>query len=197
MNEYLKEIEVSFQRPFEAIFRGDAKLDNPFPRQQLVGQKRRQFQEAGCSWIEYQLDVRTDLAARTLTFRVDAQTRLPASLTMALTAEGLTPGKIERREMTYTFDYPERGPADIFALGVPRTAKVVDRVPTGAVAQVMDGIKASRDKFPETYLAIVTECRASIRCRYPRSFVQGTKWRREMRLPVTRTAPRMGRPLRS
>ena len=59
--------------------------------------------------------------------------------------------------MRFVLDYPEEGPADIYALGVPRSAKIVDRVPKPDLARVIDGVKTSRQRFADSYYAIVAE----------------------------------------
>ena len=58
-------------------------------------------------------------------------------------------------------DYPEQGPGDIYALGVPRSAKIVDHVPKPDVARVIEGVMTSRRRFADSYYAIVTESMAA------------------------------------
>lgn len=51
-------------------------------------------------------------------------------------------------------DYPPSGPADIYALGVPRDARVVDmRAP--AAAELLEAAHAARAAFDDTYFAII------------------------------------------
>jgi len=178
---------LSFQRLFDAIFRGSSKLDNPFPGMEIVNQKNRHLREAGRSWIEYQLDLRADWGDQRLTFRVDPQSRLLESMTRVTTPRGDAP-QVKPYEEKFTFDYPEQGPADIYALGVPRTATLDDRVPIGELARLHGEVKNSRDRFPRTYLAIVTRSVRSGSQPIP-MFIwrKGEKWRREYRLPVART----------
>jgi hypothetical protein len=79
--------------------------------------------------------------------RVDPATRLPDSL--AFDAE-------DGKRYTASIDYPDRGPADIYDLGAPRTAKVMDRTPPDAVGRVLAGLKAGRRQFDD-YRAFVVE----------------------------------------
>src|SRR5262249_42252661 len=53
-----------------------------------------------------------------------------------------------------TLDYPETGPADILALGVPATAKRVDRVPGDDLNRILDGMTLGRNRFDD-YCAYV------------------------------------------
>jgi hypothetical protein len=182
-----KEHSLSFHRLFDAIFRGNTKLDSPYPEMEIVHQKNRRLREAGRSWTEYQLDLRDDLVDKRLTLRVDPQSRLVESMTVDSIPRGDAP-KEKRFEVKYTFDYPEQGPADIYALGVPRTATIDDHVPKGELARLYDGVKTSRDRFPRTYLAIVTRSVRSNSQPIP-MFIwrKEKKWRREYRLPLART----------
>ena len=54
-------------------------------------------------------------------------------------------GERLRRE----FDYPESGPADVVAMGVPATARRVDRVPADDLVRVLDGLKTGRNRFDD------------------------------------------------
>ena len=45
--------------------------------------------------------------------------------------------------------YPETGPIDIYDLGVPRDAKLVDRVPADDIRRVISEIKSSAERFEE------------------------------------------------
>jgi hypothetical protein len=137
---------------FHGLFRGDAELKVGFTGMILKDQKRRQTDRDGRKWDEYELDFQIpsqpDADAR-MTFVVDAQSHLPHSMT---TNNG-----------EWNFDYPDNGPADIYALGVPRDAKLVDRVPTGDTSRILAAIQAGRDRFDDFH-AIV------IRSRSPDSF---------------------------
>ena len=45
------------------------------------------------------------------------------------------------------FDYPENGPADIYDLGVPKSAKLVDRIPAGDLKRILDTLKAGGERM--------------------------------------------------
>ena len=51
-------------------------------------------------------------------------------------------------------DYPESGPADIYDLGVPKAAKLVNRVPTHEITQILETVRAGRQHMDD-YRAIV------------------------------------------
>lgn len=137
-----------FQGAFEAIFRGQEKLDSPFMAANIVEQKRRRVSSDGKTWIEYELLLEMAAKRARLVFRVDPETRLPESMKLVGLDEGVA-------ATTFRFDYPDEGPADVYALGVPRDAELVDRVPKGDLARVIQGVEASRERFPTSYYAIV------------------------------------------
>ncbi len=60
-----------------------------------------------------------------VTITLDAQSKLPITMEAIVTQEdGAVIGKAHA-----VFDYPEDGPRDLYSLGVPRDAKVIDRRP--------------------------------------------------------------------
>jgi hypothetical protein len=84
---------------------------------------------------------------RTLRIRMDATTQLP-QLWEERHASGMT--AITR------FDFPDTGPSDIYALGVPRTAQRIDRIPRGDLARIAKVHKADRQRFDD-YDAVVVQ----------------------------------------
>jgi hypothetical protein len=145
---------------FQDLGQTNTTLSAPVPHGQVVDQQRRRIVEDGRQWFEYTLTVRAGEAAQgpldRLVFRVDPQTHLPASLKWKR-LDG-TPDR-PAEEFTMLFDYPEQGPADVYDLGVPRTAKLDDRVPPDDLQRVLDGLQASRERFDQ-YRAIVVRTAA-------------------------------------
>jgi hypothetical protein len=140
-----------FLEIFQGMFRGDAELKAWFSGMVLKDQKRRQIERDGKKWDEYELHFQIpsqpDADIR-MTFVVDAQTRLPQSMTMKNDGG---------QSIEFTFDYPEDGPADIYALGVPKDAKPVDRVPTGDMSRILAAIQAGRDRFDDFHAIMIRD----------------------------------------
>jgi hypothetical protein len=137
-----------FLEIFQGLFRGDAELKAGFSGLVLKEQKRRQREKDGRKWDEYELVFRIpshDGELR-MTFVVDAQTRLPVSMTMKDSGG---------ESVNWAFNYPENGPADIYSLGVPKDAKLVDRVPTGDMSRILAAIQAGRDRFDDFHAMVV------------------------------------------
>jgi len=63
--------------------------------------------------------------------------------------------------MELAFDYPDSGPADIYALGVPRDAKVVENLPTTDLLQLHEEVEQARNSFAPSYRAIIWRGHAS------------------------------------
>ena len=86
---------------------------------ELVERAQRDVREGDRRWIEFTFKLRD--SRRTpkdyiATLRVDPQSRLPIDM---VSTEKFSPE--DKAVRTYVFDYPESGPADIYALGVPQT----------------------------------------------------------------------------
>ena len=106
----------------------------------VLSQRVERVTDAGRTWLDYHLTV-ADPAARNvrrMLFRVDAVTKLPALLRVDHQSDGKT-FTVETR-----YDYSDSGPADIYAVGVPRTAKRVDRTLTGELEHIVETIRAGR-----------------------------------------------------
>lgn len=161
----------------ESLFRGDERLD--FEHKELVEQpkqERRMVEAGGRSWIEYTItfpDDRVDTA--TIRIRVDPDTMLPRSL-IAESKPGYAgaPARMEAR-----IDYPEQGPADIYELGVPREAKVVDLSSNGNALTIIKLARQSAAEFDDhSGIGVITEGDAPWYRGTPfRIWRKGAKWR--------------------
>jgi hypothetical protein len=111
----------------------------------VLDQRMEKITEAGHNWLDCRLTVAGPSPEQPLRmfFRVDAATKLPALCRFDRQYDG-KPATVETR-----IDYPERGPADLYDLGVPRTAQRVDRVPVGDLKRIMDTIMAGRERMDD------------------------------------------------
>jgi hypothetical protein len=115
-----------FETLLRLVSEGDRALDVPESPIQIVGRARRNVPDGDRRWTEYTFacrDSRRTPADYQVTFRIDPKTQLPVEMRSTEKYSSDDPAE----ERTYTFDYPEAGPADVYALGVPRDAQVVDR----------------------------------------------------------------------
>lgn len=155
----------------------------PFPGSEVVGETRREIKGRGKTWIEVVLTLRIAGGSRggplAMRIRVDAETKLPES--MAMEAE-------DGKTYTALIDYPERGPADVYDLGAPRTAKVVDRMVPANVAPVVAALRAGRRDFDD-YCAFVVEQRILPTYYFPRVTVYRV-WRKGLRWRIERLRPK-------
>jgi len=109
---------------FQEIIRGDAQIKPKFADLDLKDQKHSRITKDGREWDQYELHfVHSDFIKLDfhITFLVDAETHLPRSMVAHFVDE---PGE----HFKFEFDYPATGPADIYALDVPKSAELVDRV---------------------------------------------------------------------
>ncbi|MBN2287623.1 MAG: hypothetical protein JXI43_14340 [Tissierellales bacterium] len=63
----------------------------------------------------------------------------------------------DQERLTLVYSYPERGPADIYELGVPRDAKVVNLVPDREIEELVNNARVAEQRFSNTFFAI--ECK--------------------------------------
>jgi hypothetical protein len=110
--------------------------------------------------------------------RVNPATKLPDSL--AFEDE-------DGKRYNATIDYPDHGPSDIYDLGVPRTAKLIDHIPPDNVGRILAGLKAGRHQFDD-YCTFVVEERLLPTNYFPKITVyrvwrKGLKWRVERLRP--------------
>jgi hypothetical protein len=122
----------------------------------VLEQGMTKVNEGGRVWLDYRLAVSHEGSAKPLQFlfRVDSVTKLPAICRISGEENG-KPSQSETR-----FDYPERGPADIYDLGVPRTTKLVDRVPPDDLHRILETIRAGRERMDD-YRAVVVHQRGN------------------------------------
>ena len=151
-----------------SLLRGEQPAPESFGGGRIGERKQRKVEEDGKSWSEFEFEVlhgRPDETA-TLVIRVDPDTKLPVWM------EFVAMGQSSR----FDFDYPAAGPADIYALGVPRDTPLEDRIPNGELSGIIEKLQAGQRDL-DNYFAAVHEG-------YPEqlSFVwrKGNKWRIEV-----------------
>ncbi|MFT4554921.1 MAG: hypothetical protein ACI92S_000250 [Planctomycetaceae bacterium] len=139
----------AFTTMFRGIFRGDNALTSGPPNMEIVEQNKRRVSENGREWIEYVLTLRPhddlpdDFDRAEMVIRVDTETLLPVRMGMALLSN-------ERSEnVEFQLNYPKTGPNDVYDLGVPRSAEIVDRVPKADLARLIAGTKAGLERFDD------------------------------------------------
>jgi hypothetical protein len=158
----------SVARMFRAIFRGDTDVEIGSGHR-ITKRDRRSIHVDGRDWLEYEwaLSRYEDGKTASATMRVDPERKLPVSL--AVTAAG--------ESVRYAFDFPTEGPADIYALGVPRLSQVDDQLPSLETARIARAMEAGR-KDLDHYFAVEYEYLTQARLVWRK----GDKWRVELYL---------------
>jgi hypothetical protein len=172
-------------------------------RAEVVEQTSHEGKDGDNVWTEFEFTLRRRPGqgdTTRLVFRVDPSTRLPQSLSIVHTSQinpaqpnafpADQPASMIRR---FVLDYPASGPADIYALGVPKDAKIVDCGASANVQKLVKAIEAGRPKF-DHYTAIVVpnfsverwwECWNG----FYRVYRKGNRWRVEQCFPFTSATP--------
>lgn len=151
---------------FRAIFRGDASLGPDFALDWISSEKRQMVEEQGRKWLDYELQLERDGQTATATIRVDPDSKLPAELKLVGRQEAIC----------FVCDYPQDGPADIHAFGVPDGAAVDDRVPPADLARAIRCVDECRRDLDNYFAVVTTDGGHTARLIWRK----GDKWRVEM-----------------
>lgn len=117
--------------------------------------------EAGAQ-VTYEATTHNGLPARKIhivakeqdmTLICDRDSGLPLSMEVVATL----PETSEQAVASATFEYPSEGPADIYALGAPRDAQVIDNRPQGSVADLVEQVQRRFDAGFEDHIAVMLE----------------------------------------
>jgi hypothetical protein len=142
---------------FENLLNGDspfASVTQQIPGSEMVEQTQTDIEVSGRKLIEYRLKLRhiregQELAPLIIIFHVDRSTNLPTEMIFNRSGKE---GSIDK--LVYKFDYPAEGPTDIYALGVPLSAKRIDRTVKPELNQLLDAVAKARNDF-DPYEAVV------------------------------------------
>lgn len=120
-----------------------------FGSEKIVSQQRREIVEDGKRWIEFDLVLWRGDSNQT-TLRVDPQTKLPVFLSLKAPNDA-------KKTIQWEFDYPEDGPQNVYALGVPAEITIDDRMLPNEGLKAIDGIAASRARIGDFRLIVAEE----------------------------------------
>jgi hypothetical protein len=114
-------------------------------KMKVLDQRVERVSERDRIWLDYRLTVKSPESAEPIRmlFRVDAVTKLPR-LWRIESRQGEKVTTVER-----LVDYPQAGPADIYDVGVPKTARLVDRLPSDDVKRILATIRAGRVRMDD------------------------------------------------
>ncbi|MHC4623131.1 MAG: hypothetical protein ACYS4W_04440 [Planctomycetota bacterium] len=91
--------------------------------------------------------------------RADPLDHLPITITVkAVSADGHTAEFIK-----FCCDYPQQGPADVYELGVPRDAKVIDELPRPGAEELLEICRKYRSNFTSYVIIVMLESGSRIR----------------------------------
>jgi hypothetical protein len=157
----------------QQMMRGSDQLDSTGTAAEIVRQSKRTVDDGGRRLTEYSLTYRLSGGREVSSVvRVNPATKLPETATI----------KTGGGEMTCRFDYPEFGPEDVYALGVPKEVVVVDRVPSADLQRLARGVLDGRRDFDDYYCVLVQSAASqhwSRTNRMYRTWRKGDRWRIE------------------
>ncbi len=145
---------------FEQLMLGKNPNVDQVDHAKVVDTRSRTVSENGKQWLDVELTLQrgtSELDNRRLErleFRVDPTTKLPQTMTLSILDSSPSLPADAQRKTVFEMDYPDQGPADIYALGIPRDTKLDDRVPSDDANRALKALAAGRNEF-DTYYAIV------------------------------------------
>ena len=128
--------------------------ENEQTRYEVVKQDLRKVKRDDREWLDYHLTVKghghnmAEPIQSQVLFRVDCETKLLRLVRFEYDWKG------KRVVAEHSVEYPEKGPADVYDLGVPKTAKLVDRVPNNDLARILETLRAGRQRM-DNYRAVL------------------------------------------
>ena len=131
-------------------------LESEQTRYEVVKQEFEKVSQDDREWLDYHLTVKgqdnklPEPIQSQILFRVDPATKLLRLVRYEYDWKGQH--VIEEE----SFDYPDKGPADVYDLGVPKTATLVDRVPANDLTRILEAIRAGRQRMDD-YRAVVIQ----------------------------------------
>jgi hypothetical protein len=126
------------------------KLSSKRERATVINQRVQKLTDQGQDLLDYQLTVKLSNVPEPmqLLFRVDAATMLPR-----LSRFDVLAGDGKRATVEIQYDYPNKGPTDIYDLGAPKGAKFVDRMPSDDLKRILESLRADRARM-DNYRAV-------------------------------------------
>lgn len=160
---------ASIAEPFVALLRGEKGLGSRFAEDEIVEQRRETVRAQGRTWHDYVMMLRRGDHTVESTIRVNPERNLPVWWTL----------KHGNENLRFEFDYPAEGPADIYALGVPRQTKLIDRVPPRELSSILADIKQQHTSLDHYFVIFAHEGGGYF---FPErlGWRQGDRWRVEL-----------------
>ncbi|MGO9113458.1 MAG: hypothetical protein ACLP9L_29860, partial [Thermoguttaceae bacterium] len=161
-DDEVREDSSLYEAMFKAFLSAEAGHTIDAGSHKLIHQQQRVVNEEGRHWIEHHFRLHDDKlgSMQEWVVYVNPDTHLPFRWEQSFQRTAVD--KVDSPKtavICFEIDYPEMGPANIYALGVPKDAKVDDRLVDPArtdVKRLIAGIKAARWRS-DNYYALVVE----------------------------------------
>ncbi len=184
--EYFQASFIDFEKIFESLFHGNAPTAALFvPDSEIVTSSTSQITVSGRQIVEYNQTFRIrhgDTGGQMVTHKVITHVDPIDNIPIQMTTES-TYKDDKNKEITTTivweFNYPDDGPADIYALGVPASAQRIDGMASPELSRVIETAREARANFGP-YEAVVFDEHAM--SHFFHVWRKGTRFRVEMAL---------------
>jgi hypothetical protein len=142
---------ASGERRLQALFFGNPMKSLKDGSNEIASQTKKTVREGDTSFVEYRLTSKAvgDAKPSVTVLRVDPETKLPVSWKSMIGDKQLFSCQVE---------YPAHGPQSVYAMGVPRDAKIVDQTPNNDLELILAAWKTGRTRF-DSYRAVIVQSR--------------------------------------
>ncbi|MCL5282214.1 MAG: hypothetical protein M1376_20180 [Planctomycetes bacterium] len=119
-------------------------------------------QEQAGAQVTYEATVHDGVATQQIHIAAKEQDRTlicarDSGLPLSVQSVATRPGMSEKAVASMVFDYPAEGPADIYAVGAPADAKVIDNRPRGTAADLVEQVQRRFDAGFDNHIAVMLE----------------------------------------
>lgn len=146
INEDQERYFRSIRTVMTAMMEQSDQLCEEFAEDRIVGRSQREVKIDGKDWLELELKLEQSTANSTVAILIDPESHLPDLMTW----------RSGNKQMKLKLEYPATGPADIYALDVPKDAKIEDRMPSADLQKIAEAQNRNR-MLLENYVAFLGE----------------------------------------
>jgi hypothetical protein len=121
-----------------------------------VNKAKGQFQDSTVDIYEVTLPRKAHIGPTMIKIIADPKTNLPIAYHQQTVKRGRNEDEIATEEFELSFDFPAGGPSDLYAVGVPQSAMIIDNLPQPEAAEILERYQALRKPFnKQRFLCVV------------------------------------------
>ena len=125
-----------------------------------INKAKGEYHDSAVDIYEVTLPSRAHIGPTVIKIIADPTTNLLIAYHQQTVKRGRNGEEIGTEEFELSFDFPSDGPADLYAVGVPESATIIDNLPQPKAAEILKRYQALRKPFNEQrFLSVVVRAR--------------------------------------